>query len=207
MNNLKKFDINLQQLTKSDYLCGMDEVGRGSMCGSFVAACVILPDNYDNPKINDSKKLTQIDREELEIEIKENAIYYKILEYSAQEIDSQGIQIINILAFESLMCLVKNHFSNVLFLADGNIMKDKSSFYSIEKGDSKSFSIACASILAKTYRDAKMLELSKEYPDWQLDKNKGYGIDYINLIKQYGYPEKIHRKSYKIKNDKQIKLF
>jgi ribonuclease HII len=80
----------------------MDETGRGSMVSSLVAACVILPDDYNNPKINDSKKLTHTQLEEFEKEIKENALFYKIVEYENSEIDTIGVQQINISAFLSL---------------------------------------------------------------------------------------------------------
>jgi len=207
MNNLKDFDLKYKQQMNVNFVCGMDETGRGSMVSSLVAACVVLREDYYNPKVNDSKKLSENQLLELEAEIKLNSVFYKIVEYDNFIIDSKGIQLVNINAFCDLKKEADRFFSNILYLVDGNIMKSCSDFVSVVKGDSKSFSIACASILAKTFRDKKMIELSKEFPEWQLEKNKGYGQDYINLVKQHGFPENIHRFSYKIKNDKQIKLF
>jgi len=207
MTNLKQFDLDIKTQTSANYVCGMDETGRGSMVFSLVAACVILPDDYYNLKITDSKKLSEVQLLEFEKEIKENAILYHIVEYDNNEIDNLGVQQINIKAFQSLKQTVENSFQNTVCLVDGNIMKNHNGFFSFEKGDSKSFSIACASILAKVYRDKKIYELATLYPQWQLEKNKGYGQEYIKLIKEHGIPDKIHRHSYKIKNENQIKLF
>ena len=204
---LKDFDLEIKSKHKADYVVGMDETGRGSMVSSLVAACVILPDDYNNPKINDSKKLNHIQLEEFEKEIKENALFYKIVEYENSEIDTIGVQQINISAFLSLKDFTESKYKNVINLVDGNIMKNYNGFLSFEKGDSKSFSIACASILAKTHRDRHMINLARKYPHWNLEVNKGYGMDYINHVKEHGYPNEIHRFSYKIKDDKQIRLF
>lgn len=204
---LKEFDLELKAKHKADYVVGYDETGRGSLCGPFVATCVILPDDYYNPKINDSKKLSHTQLEEFEKEIKENALFYHIAEYDNSEIDTIGIQQINISAFVALKGVTECKFNNLINLVDGTIMKNHRGFLSFEKGDSKSFAIACASILAKTHRDRHMINLSQDYPHWNLEINKGYGADYINHVKDNGYPNKIHRFSYKIKDDKQIKFF
>lgn len=204
-NDLKRFDLEIKKKHKSDYICASDECGRGSMCGCFVAACVILPDTYYNASINDSKKLTESQRQELAKEIKENAIFYKIVEYSHEEIDSLGIQAINIMAFQELQKSADEQYHNVIHLVDGTIMENKTRFFSIVKGDGHSFSIACASIIAKDYRDELMKEMAKQYPDWNLQQNKGYGKDYIDHTKLHGFPE-IHRKSYHIKEDTQLTL-
>jgi len=204
---LKEFDLELKAKHKADYVVGMDETGRGSMVFSLVAACVILPDDYYNPKITDSKKLSHTQLEEFEKEIKENALFYHIVEYDNSAIDTIGIQQINISAFIQLKDIAESKYKNIINLVDGNIMKNHRGFLSFEKGDSKSFSIACASILAKTHRDRSIIDLAREYPHWNLEINKGYGVDYINHVKDNGYPNKIHRFSYKIKDDKQIKLF
>ena len=204
-NDLKKFDLETKAKHKSDYICAADECGRGSLCGSFVAACVILPDDYFNKKINDSKKLLESQRTELAEEIKEHAVYYNIVEYSNQEIDSLGIQAINVMAFQQLQKCADEKFHNVIHLVDGTIMENKTRFFSIVKGDAQSFSIACASIIAKDYRDRCMIELAEKYPQWNLQHNKGYGKDYIDHVKLHGFPE-IHRKSYHIKEEPQFSL-
>jgi ribonuclease HII len=206
MNHLKQNDLELKKKQKVNYLCAMDETGRGSMASIFVAACVILPDNFFNEKINDSKKLSESTIADLAKEIKENAIFYEIIEFEAKYIDEVGIQYVNIKAFEFLKEKTLEKFDNCLFLADGNIMQNKIGFLSLVKGDSISFSVACASIIAKDYRDNHLKIISELYPNWNLDKNKGYGQDYIENCKKFGYPD-IHRKSYKIKDEKQIKFF
>jgi len=203
----KDFDLDLKIKYNVDFVAGFDEAGRGALCGPFTAACVILPNNYFNPGINDSKQLNESQREAFEIEIKENALFYHIVSYDNKEIDALGIQSVNIAAFETLKAAAESKYENILCLVDGNIMESRVGFRSLIKGDSISFSIACASILAKTHRDRIMINLSKEYTKWNLEVNKGYGVDYINHVKQHGFPNKIHRYSYKIKNDKQIKLF
>ncbi len=138
--------------------------------------------------------------------LKKNSAFYKTVEYSNHEIDLLGIQNVNIVSFETLYELVP--FTSVVHLVDGNIMSGSTWCTSIIKGDSTSFAIACASILAKTYRDSQMIDLSKEYPGYNLEKNKGYGEDYIAKVKELGIPAEIHRHSYKIKlNDDQIKLY
>jgi len=206
-NNLKTFDLDLKKKTNMNFIAAMDEVARGSMCGPFVAACVILPDDYYNTEINDSKKLNNTQLKKFNQEIIENSIFYKIIEYDNEQIDEIGIQKINTMAFIDLKKIMETNFEKVLYLTDGNIMKNYNDFLSFEKGDSKSFSIACASIIAKNYRDECMVHLAKKYPFWNLEANKGYGVDYINCVKKYGYPEKIHRHSFKIKNMNQLKLF
>jgi ribonuclease HII len=206
MNFLKQSDIAFKQKKKCDFLCAFDEVGRGSLAGPFVAACVILPDSYYNEKITDSKKLSENLITKLAEEIKENSLYYDIIVFSPKEIDEMGIQQVNIKAFELLKLKAEQQFPDCVCLVDGNIMNDKIGFWSLVKGDSNSFSIACASIIAKDFRDSYMTNISSQYPKWNLEKNKGYGQDYVELCKKHGHPD-IHRKSYKIKDEKQIKFF
>jgi len=205
MRNLKKFDIEFKLKHKKKHLCAMDETGRGSMASIFVAACVIMPDDFFDEKINDSKKLSESSIISLSEKIKNHAIFYDVVSYSHEEIDQTGIQNINIKAFEQLKNHVEGKFDS-LFIADGNIMENKKGFFSLVKGDSISFSIACASIIAKEYRDSYLKLISENYEQWNLNKNKGYGQDYIERCKQFGYPD-VHRKSYKIKNEKQINFY
>jgi ribonuclease HII len=205
-SDLKKFDINLKYKFQKENLVAYDEVGRGAICGPFVAACCIMNDDYYNKDIKDSKQLSFKKVELLNSEIKQHAVFWNTQSFDNNQIDSLGIQKINILAFHNLRDSIK--FDSVLHLIDGNIMQNYNWCISVEHGDSKSFSIACASILAKFYRDSLLIELSKEYPEYNLDKNKGYGKDYIDRVKKYGMPTNIHRHSYNIKNnDTQIKLF
>ena len=181
------------------YIAGMDEAGRGPLAGPVVCACVVM--DLDKDKIvdgvNDSKKLTPKKREKLYDEIVKNAICYKIV-----EIDEKVIDKINILQATKLG--MKQAVEGLLVepdivLIDAVRIDSDVKQQPIIHGDALSYSIACASILAKVYRDRKMVELSKIYPQYQFDKHKGYGTKlHIELLKKYGKCP-IHRESF-IKN-------
>ncbi len=181
------------------YIAGMDEAGRGPLAGPVVCACVVM--DLDKDKIvdgvNDSKKLTPKKREKLYDEIVKNAICYKIV-----EIDEKVIDKINILQATKLG--MKQAVEGLLVepdivLIDAVRIDSDVKQQPIIHGDALSYSIACASILAKVYRDRKMVELSKVYPQYQFDKHKGYGTKlHIELLKKYGKCP-IHRESF-IKN-------
>ena len=188
-----------------NYICGIDEAGRGPLAGPVVAAAVIFDKDIYIEGINDSKKLAEGKREKLFNEIKNNALSYGIGIIQENEIDE-----INIL--QATLKAMKNAFLSLnvkpqLVLIDGN-----KSFYSetpvktIVKGDSKSFAIASASILAKVTRDRIMIEASKEFPHYYWEKNKGYGTkQHIEAIKTHGVTKK-HRKSF-LKNLLQKNLY
>jgi ribonuclease HII len=159
---------------------GCDEVGRGCLCGPVVAAAVILPEHYANEFINDSKKLSKSNRENLVEEIKISALAWSIAEASVEEIDQINILHASILAMNRAiksLKLIPQHL-----LIDGNRFKTDLNipFDCIVKGDGKFASIAAASILAKVYRDNLMADFAKEFP--------GYGWE-----KNVGYPTKVHR--------------
>lgn len=197
VNAMYEFD---KQYNVHTYLCGVDEVGRGPLAGPIVAASVIL-DLYNVYhkdlilRINDSKKLSPDTREELDSIIKKNAISYSITEISNQEIDIKGIAWCNneVLKRASMSLNIEPE----LILSDGYAIKGSdinNSF--VIKGDSKSASIACASIIAKVYRDNIMSEYSKQYPQYGFDKNSGYGTkEHIEAIKKYGHTP-VHRISF-----------
>lgn len=175
---------------------GMDEAGRGPLAGPVVCACVIMP--LDEGKIiegiNDSKKLTPKKREFLYEKIINTAICYSI-----QEIDEKTIDEINIL--QATKIGMKKALDNMrikpdTLLIDALTLDTNIRQVGIIKGDSLSYNIASASILAKVYRDRKMLELAKVYPEYHFDKHKGYGTkDHIECLKKYGKC-KIHRNSF-----------
>jgi ribonuclease HII len=177
------------------FLAGIDEVGRGPLAGSVVAAAVMFDKNKRIPEVNDSKKLT---------EKKRNLYYEHIIntenvQYSIAEIDVAEIDKINILQATYLaMKKAVSKLPNVEFaLIDGLPVK---SFtlpnIAIVKGDSKSASIAAASIIAKVYRDNLMAEYALKYSEYSFEKNKGYGTaEHLKAIKKYG-PCPIHRKSF-----------
>lgn len=159
---------------------GCDEVGRGCLCGPVVAAAVILPTDYANDLINDSKKLSPCNRRNLCQEIKNCAVAWKIAEASAEEIDEFNILQASFLAMSRAIEGLKVEPEHVLI--DGNRFKSHLTipFDCIVKGDGIYASIAAASILAKVYRDELMANYAKKYP--------GYGWE-TNV----GYPTKAHR--------------
>lgn len=177
------------------YICGVDEVGRGPFAGPVVAAAVILPKDITILYLNDSKKVSEKRRLEVYEEIKEKAIAYAIGVVSPGRIDE-----INILqaTYEAMrQALDKLKVKPDILLNDAVHIPDIDiKQVGIVKGDAKSISIAAASIVAKVERDALMVEYAKLYPQYALDKNKGYGTkEHIDAIKEYGITP-IHRKSF-----------
>lgn len=176
-------------------VCGCDEAGRGPLCGPVVAAAVILPRGLVIEGLNDSKKLSEKKREALFDLICEKAIAYAVAEASPEEIDEINIlnasQLAMRRAVEALS--VKADFA----LIDGNCSRGfEIPTQTVVKGDSKSYSIAAASILAKVTRDRQCIELDKEYPMYEIAKHKGYPTkDHMELVRKYG-PSPIHRKTF-----------
>jgi len=183
------------------YIAGCDEVGRGPLAGPVVAAAVILDSNILIEGLNDSKKLSEKKRAALDIEIREKAIAYKIIYIYPKEIDEINIyQASKKAMIEAILNLEpKPSFvlSDAMPLVELGIP-----FESIIKGDSKSATIAAASIIAKVERDNYMVEMSKKYPEYGFEKHKGYPTkQHIEALNKYGVLE-IHRKSYKPVSDK-----
>jgi len=185
---------------ESGLLAGVDEVGRGPLAGPIVAASVILDRKSLACRdlilgINDSKKLAPHLREELAEIIKSRSLCYNIHQHSSRDIDSRGISWCN---NEVLKKAAENlAIKPQLVLSDGYPVKGigiRNEF--AVKGDSKSASIACASILAKVYRDGLMKEYALRYPEYGFESNSGYGSrDHIEAIRKYG-PTDIHRMSF-----------
>ena len=179
-------------------IAGIDEAGRGPLAGPVVAAAVIFPKGYFNKEIKDSKVLTARKRDELfEVIIKDAR------SYSVGIVDSLVIDEINILnaTFKAMKISIESlSIKPDYLLIDGNQFCEINIPHElIVKGDSKSVSIAAASIIAKVTRDRIMVKLSEEYPEYNLSKHKGYGTkEHIYLIKKYGRSE-IHRESFKLK--------
>ena len=176
-------------------IAGIDEVGRGPLAGPVIAAAVILDRKNIPEGINDSKKIPKAKRILLAEKIKENSIY----SYgAASEIEIDEINILQ----ASLLAMKRasDRLSVVpkTTLIDGNFKPDiKNNTISIIKGDSKSVSIAAASILAKVYRDEIMLKYSKQFPEYGFQTNSGYGTkEHLSALKNYGITP-IHRKSFK----------
>ena len=153
---------------------GVDEVGRGCLAGPVVAAAVILPKDYYHPKLNDSKKLSEKERESIKIDIENEAISFAIAEVSNEKIDEINILNASFLAMHH--AIAKLSLIPELILVDGNRFKPYNFIphECIVKGDGKYFSIAAASVLAKCYRDNLMKQLALEFPHYGWEHNVGY---------------------------------
>ncbi len=191
-------DYSFEQAAKLSgfkHICGVDEAGRGPLAGPVCAAAVILPENCEIEGLNDSKKLSEKKREALFDVIVEKAVDYHIAFGNLEEIEEHNI--LNATYFAMNRAI--NGLKEVDFaLIDGNrIPTDiKVQCATVVKGDSKSMSIAAASILAKVTRDRLLLEYDEKYPLYEFKKHKGYGTKlHTDLIKQYG-PCEIHRLSF-----------
>lgn len=176
-------------------VCGVDEAGRGPLCGSVFAAACILPVGLVIEGLNDSKKLTPKKRDELFDRIRENAIAYCIASATVEEIDSMNILEATLLAMRRAVegLAVKADFA----LIDGNIARGfPIDAVPVVKGDATSPSIAAASILAKVARDRDCIELDRLYPQYGIAKHKGYGTkQHMDALRMYG-PSPIHRKQF-----------
>lgn len=191
------------------YIAGCDEAGRGCLLGPVVAGAVILPKNFKCDLINDSKQLTEKQREEAYQIIKENAIAWAVAEVSPEEIDQ--INILNASRKAMIMALEKLNHQIDMILTDAVKMQTDLPFEAIIHGDAKAMCIAAASIMAKVTRDHICYELDKKYPDYQIAKHKGYGTKlHMELLKKYGPIKGLYRFSYapvKAFTIEKIKLF
>ena len=179
------------------YVAGVDEAGRGPLAGPVVAAAVILPEKFSSNQLNDSKKLSSSKREKIYNELMN--VDSKVISAFAV-IDEVVIDKINILrATHMAMAQASSNLSiePSFVIIDGMPIKDYPfNNESIIKGDSKSLSIAAASVIAKVERDRIMLNYSKEYPEYKFEKHKGYGTKlHLDALKKFG-PCNIHRKSF-----------
>lgn len=176
-------------------VCGVDEAGRGPLAGPVCAAAVILPQNTVIDGVNDSKKLSEKKREALFDVIKSKAISYCVSYASVEEIESMNILNATMLAMQRAVAGldVKADYAMI----DGNKVPDLNiDCESIVKGDAKSMSIACASILAKVSRDRLLYEYAEKYPEYHFEKHKGYGTAlHREMLQKYG-PCPIHRISF-----------
>ena len=179
------------------YIAGVDEVGRGPLAGPVVCAAVIMPTDNFIEGVNDSKKLSERKRKELSRIILDRAVCYNIAEISQEEIDR-----INIL--QAVRKCMENAVKGLTIMPDITLVDGLDTHLNINaeyiiKGDNLSYTIACASIIAKVYRDELMCGYAKEFPEYGFDKNKGYGTAlHINKIKEAG-PCRLHRRTF-IKN-------
>lgn len=176
-------------------VCGIDEAGRGPLAGPVFAAAVVLPVDCEIPGLNDSKKLTEKKREALFEVIIEKAIAYSVASASEKEIDE--INILNATYLAMNRAFDGLSLKPDMALIDGNREPGVDAMQkTVVKGDSKSMSIAAASILAKVSRDRYMLEIAKLYPQYEFQKHKGYGTKlHYERIRENGISD-VHRKTF-----------
>ena len=185
---------------------GCDEAGRGCLAGSVYAAAVILPEDYQNELLNDSKQLTEKKRYQLREIIERDAVAWAVGVVTPEEIDKMNILNASILAMHRALDQLKVRPEAVI--VDGNRFKKYKDLphTTIVKGDGKYLSIAAASILAKTYRDDYMNQLAEEYPQYDWLANKGYPTKkHREAIRQYGITP-YHRKTFNMLGDGQLSL-
>ena len=197
----------LQHFNSSKIICGVDEAGRGCLAGPVVAAAVILPKNFKNEILNDSKQLKEKDRNKLRIIIEKNAICFGVGIIDNYKIDEVNILQATYLAMHQAISKLK--LKPELLLIDGNRFKPykKITHETIIKGDGKYIEIAAASILAKTYRDEIMEKLSLEFPVYNWQKNKGYPtIEHRRAVKEFGSCI-YHRQTFQLLKPEQLSLF
>lgn len=180
---------------------GCDEAGRGCLAGPVYAAAVILPKDFFHPVLNDSKQLSEKQRDKLRSEIEKSAIDFGVSYCTAEEIDEMNILNASYLAMHRALDQLKKIPDHIL--VDGNRFRKYKSIPStcIIKGDSKFYSIAAASVLAKTYRDEFMKKIDQDFPEYHWKRNKGYPTKlHREGIKKYGTTN-WHRMSFKLLDD------
>ena len=185
---------------------GCDEAGRGCLAGSVYAAAVILPDGYDNPSLNDSKRLSAAKRMRLRDEIVRDAVAWAIGVVTPEEIDHINILRASILAMHRALDQLQVRPEAII--VDGNrfLPYRDLPYATIVKGDGKYQAIAAASILAKTYRDEYMERLAQEFPRYGWQSNKGYPTpQHREAIRQYGVTP-YHRKSFDLLGSQELFL-
>lgn len=185
---------------------GCDEAGRGCLAGSVYAAAVILPPDYHNERLNDSKKLTARQRYALRQDIERDAVAWAVGVVTPQEIDQINILNASILAMHCALDQLQVRPEAII--VDGNRFKPYRDLphTTIVKGDGKYLSIAAASILAKTYRDDEMVRLAQEYPDYDWQHNMGYPTrKHREAIRQHGVTP-YHRRTFNLLGSEELTI-
>ena len=196
LNKLKEIENNIFEKEKINYICGIDEAGRGPLAGPVVVAAVIMPKNSMIEGVNDSKKVSEKKREKLYEEITSSAIAWGVGIIDQNEIDS--LNILNATKKGLTSAIKELEIKPNLILVDALTGIDTLGipYRSIIKGDAKSYSIAAASIIAKVTRDRIMRQWDELYPQYGFEKHKGYGTKmHIEAIKEYGIGP-LHRRSF-----------
>lgn len=193
----------LSQYTPDLAECGCDEAGRGCLAGAVFAAAVMLPKDFHDEKLNDSKQLTEKQRYVLRDMIYHESVCWAVASVQPEEIDRTNILRASMHAMN--LAVAKLPIEPELLLIDGNRFYPESliPYHTIVKGDGKYMSIAAASILAKTWRDDYMKQMHEKYPQYGFDRHKGYPTAaHYAALKEYG-PSPIHRMTFKLtKEDK-----
>lgn len=185
---------------------GCDEAGRGCLAGPVVAAAVILPAGFENPLLNDSKQLTENQRNQLRPLIESEALAWAVAVVPNEEVDEVNVLNASFLAMSRAvgkLQIVPEHL-----LIDGNRFRNHTGipYTCVVKGDGKMLSIAAASVLAKTWRDALMLSLHRQFPHYGWDRNKGYPTRvHRDAIRRHGITV-FHRKTFRL-TDEQLRLW
>ena len=181
---------------QANLICGVDEAGRGPLAGPVYAAAVILGPHFDTVGLRDSKKISESKRYTLALNIKLNALAWSVGICTAEEIDALNIHQATLLAMKRAIESL-NSFPSINVMVDGLFCpKVNYPCEAIVKGDAKVAEISAASIIAKTERDLKMIEIDKIYPGYQFKKHKGYPTKlHVEMIKSFGICE-YHRKTF-----------
>ena len=198
LNTLKEEENKLYE-QGIEYICGIDEAGRGPLAGPVVVGAVIMPKDSFIEGVNDSKKISEKKREKIYDQILEEAIAYSIGVIDKDTIDEINILNATKLGVKQAVCTLKQRPDVIMVDALTGLDTDGIPYISVIKGDAKNYSIAAASIIAKVTRDRMMKEWDEVYPEYGFAKHKGYGTaEHIRIIKEKG-PCLIHRRSF-IKN-------
>ena len=195
LNELKKEEIQLYKMG-AQYICGIDEAGRGPLAGPVVIGCVIMPEDSMIEGVNDSKKVSEKKREKLYDEIIQNAVSWSVAIIDKNDIDELNILNATKKGVTEAIKTLKVKPELILVDALKEIDTCGIKYESIIKGDAKCYSISAASIIAKVTRDRIMRQWDEVYPQYGFAKHKGYGTKaHIEALKEYG-PCPIHRKTF-----------
>lgn len=196
LNELKKIEKEIYEKENINFICGIDEAGRGPLAGPVVVASVIMPKDSFIEGVNDSKKISEKNREKLYDYIIEEAISYCVGIVDQEEIDEINILQATKKGLTESIKGLETKPERIVVDALNNIDTCGIPYMSIIKGDAKCYSIACASIIAKVTRDRIMRQWDEIYPQYGFIKHKGYGTAaHIQAIKEYGLCS-IHRRSF-----------
>ena len=199
LNKLKEEEKKLYENGNLEYICGIDEAGRGPLAGPVVVGAVIMPKDSFIEGVNDSKKISEKKREKIYDQIIEEAIAYSVGIIDKDVIDEVNILNATKMGVKVALKELKQKPDIILVDALTGLETDGVPYISVIKGDAKHYAIACASIIAKVTRDRMMKEWDEVYPQYGFAKHKGYGTKaHIDAIKEYG-PCVIHRRTF-IKN-------